>query len=114
MIHRALELKPSDSEANYIAGEVFVDQRRFDEAESHLKVGLQAKAEVIPRIHALLGRVGANKGDDTQVIEELKQGLPSDDDGSIHFQLGRLYQKIGQTKLAEAAFEETRRLQSRR
>jgi tetratricopeptide (TPR) repeat protein len=114
MIHRALELKPSDPEANYIAGEVFVDQRRFDEAESHLIVGLQAKAELIPRIHALLGQVYANKGDNTQAIEELKQGLPSDDDGSIHFQLGRLYQKTGQTKLAEAAFEETRRLQSRR
>jgi tetratricopeptide (TPR) repeat protein len=114
MISRALTRKPSDPEANYIAGEILIDQHQFDKAESHLRIGLSAKAELIPRVHALLGRVYATEGKDTQAIEELKLGLASDDDGSIHFQLGRLYQKAGQQGLAEAAFEETRRLQSKR
>ena len=82
--------------------------------ELHLKLGLHAKADLVPRIHALLGRVYANRGEDTQAIQELMLGLPSDDDGSIHFQLARLYQKTGQQKLAEAAFQETRRLQNKR
>jgi tetratricopeptide (TPR) repeat protein len=111
MIGRALEERSSDPEANYISGEVLVDQHRFDEAEPHLRAGLGSKAELLPRVHALLGRVYASQNKDQQAIEEFKLGLASDDDGSIHFQLGRLYQKAGEQKLAEAAFEETRRLQ---
>jgi tetratricopeptide (TPR) repeat protein len=114
MIQQALEQNPSDPEANYIAGEVLTDQRRFDESEPHLKLGLHAKAELLPRIHALLGRVYASRGEDVRAIEELKLGLPSDDDGSIHFQLARLYQKTGQQKLADAAFQETKRIKNNR
>jgi tetratricopeptide (TPR) repeat protein len=114
MIHQALEQNPSDPEANYIAGEVLVDERKFDEAEPHLKLGLHAKAELIPRIHALLGKVYAGRGEDARAIEELKLGLSSDDDGSIHFQLARLYQKTGQQKLADAAFQETKRIKNSR
>jgi uncharacterized protein HemY len=113
MIDRALRQKPSDPEANYILGEVLVDQHQFDQAEGPLKAGLSSKAELLPRVHALLGRVYAGQGKDPQAIEELKLGLPSDDDGSVHFQLGRLYQKAGQQKLAQAAFDETRRLQNK-
>ena len=114
MIQQALEQNPSDPEANYIAGEVLIDQHRFDESEPHLKLGLHAKAELVPRIHALLGRVHASRGEDVRAIEELKLGLPSDDDGSIHFQLARLYQKTGQQKLADAAFQETNRIKNNR
>jgi tetratricopeptide (TPR) repeat protein len=113
MIQRALAVKPSDPEANYIAGEILIDQHQFDAAEPHLKIALSAKAELVPRVHALLGRVYASKGQDQAAIEELKLGLATDDDGSIHFQLGRLYQKSGQQNLAAAAFAETRRLQSK-
>lgn len=113
MIGRALEQRPSDPEANYIAGEIFLDQHRFDEAEPHLKLGLRAKAELLPRVHALLGRVYASQNQDKQAIEELKLGVVADDDGSIYFQLGRLYQKAGEQELAAAAFEQTRRLQNR-
>jgi len=113
MIGRALEQRPSDPEANYIAGEILLDQHRFDEAEPHLKLGLGANAELLPRVHALLGRVYASQNKDKQAIEELKLGVVSDDDGSIYFQLGRLYQKAGEQERAAAAFEETRRLQSR-
>jgi tetratricopeptide (TPR) repeat protein len=113
MIDRALRQKPSDPEANYILGEILVDQHQFDEAEAPLKTGLSSKMELLPRIHALLGRVYASQGKDEQAIAELKLGLPSDDDGSVHFQLGRLYQKSGQQKLAQAAFDETKRLQNK-
>jgi tetratricopeptide (TPR) repeat protein len=108
MIQRALKEKPSDPEANYIAGEVFVAQHKYDEAESYLEAGLSAKPELIPRIHALLGRIYASRGNNERAIEELKIGIASDDDGSIYFQLGKLYQKTGQKELADAAFEQSR------
>lgn len=113
MIRRALQQNPSDPEANYIMGEVLIDEHQFDQAESYLKIGLSAKPELVPRVHALLGQVYASRGDDARAIEELKLGEASDDDGSIHFQLGRLYQKTGQQTLAAAAFERTRQLQNK-
>jgi tetratricopeptide (TPR) repeat protein len=114
MIQRALKENPSDPEANYIAGEVLVEQHKYVEAESYLKAGLSAKPELISRIHALLGRIYASQGDNARAIEQLEIGISSDDDGSIYFQLGRLYQKTGQQKLAEAAFEKSRSLANKR
>ena len=81
-------------------GEVLVAKHKYSEAESYLKTGLAAKTELVPRIHALLGQIYANQGDTGRAVEEFKSGLTSDDDGSVHFQLGRLYQKVGQSKLA--------------
>jgi tetratricopeptide (TPR) repeat protein len=114
MIQRALAKNPSDAEANYIMGEVLIAQRRYADAEPYLKAGLSAKAELTPRIHALLGQIYANQGETQHAIAEYKLGLPSDDDGSVHYQLGRLYQKLGESKLAAAAFEESKSMISRR
>ena len=94
MIERALQQKPTDPEANYILGEILVDQHQFDKAEGPLKTGLSAKTELLPRVHALLGRVYASQGKDQQAIEELRLGLPSDDDGSVHFSIGTTLPKI--------------------
>jgi tetratricopeptide (TPR) repeat protein len=91
-----------------------VEQHKYVEAESYLKAGLSAKPELISRIHALLGRIYASQGDNARAIEQLEIGISSDDDGSIYFQLGRLYQKTGQQKLAEAAFEKSRSLANKR
>jgi tetratricopeptide (TPR) repeat protein len=114
MIQRALAENSSDPEANYLMGEVLIAKHNYSEAEPYLKAGLAAKAELVPRIHVLLGQVYASEGDTARAIEEFKAGLSSDDDGSVHFQLGRLYQKSGDTKLAAAAFEESKALSQRK
>jgi tetratricopeptide (TPR) repeat protein len=62
----------------------------------------------------LLGQIYASQGDTERAIEEYKLGLPSDDDGSVHFQLGRLYQRTGETKLAAEAFADSKTLNQRK
>jgi tetratricopeptide (TPR) repeat protein len=114
MIQNALAQNPSDAEANYIMGEVLFAEHKYSEAESYLQAGLKARAELIPRIHALLGQVYASQGDTKRAIDEYKLGLPSDDDGAIHFQLGRLYQKSGEAKLAADAFEDSKAINQRK
>jgi len=114
MIQRALLQNPSDPEANYIMGEVLFAEHKYSEAEPYLKTGLTTRAELIPRIHALLGQVYGSQGDTPRAIEEYKLGLPSDDDGSVHYQLGRLYQKTGETKLAAQAFADSKALNQRK
>jgi tetratricopeptide (TPR) repeat protein len=114
MIQAALAQNPSDPEASYIMGEVLFAQHKYSDAEPYLKAGLTTKAELIPRIHALLGQVYASEGDTKHAIDEYKLGLPSDDDGSVHYQLGRLYQKAGEAELAAQAFAESKTLNQRK
>jgi len=114
MIQRALAENPSDSEANYVMGEVMIAKHSYPEAEPYLKAALVAKAELVPRVHVLLGQVYAGQGDTARAIEEFKAGLSSDDDGSAHFQLGRLYQKSGEGKLAADAFDKSKTLSQRK
>jgi tetratricopeptide (TPR) repeat protein len=114
MIQNALAQNPSDAEANYIMGEVLFAEHKYSEAEPYLKTGLATRAELIPRIHALLGQVYASQGDTQRAIEEYKLGLPSDDDGSVHYQLGRLYQRTGEAKLAAEAFADSKALNQRK
>jgi tetratricopeptide (TPR) repeat protein len=114
MIQKALVLHPADAEANYIMGEVLIAEHKFSESEPYLRAGLSAKTELVPRIHALLGQVYAFQGDTKRAIDEYKLGLSSDDDGSVHFQLGRLYQKTGEKELAANAFAESKTLNQRK
>jgi tetratricopeptide (TPR) repeat protein len=114
MIQDALVQNPSDAEANYIMGEVLFAEHKYSDAEPYLQAGLAAKAQLVPRIHALLGQVYASKGDTKRAIDEYKLGLPSDDDGSVHFQLGRLYQKSGEAKLAADAFADSKTINQRK
>ena len=114
MIENALVQNPSDAEANYIMGEVLLAEHKYSDAEPYLQAGLAGKAQLVPRIHALLGQIYASEGDTKRAITEYKLGLSSDDDGSVHFQLGRLYQKSGETKLASDAFEDSKAINLRR
>ena len=114
MIQNAIVQNPSDPEANYLMGEVLFAEHKFSDAEPYLKAGLSTRAELIPRIHALLGQVYASQGDTQRAIDEYKLGLPSDDDGSVHYQLARLYQKTGEAKLAGEAFANSKTLSQRK
>ena len=48
------------------------------------------------------------------IRDRYKLGLSTDEDGSIHYQLARLYQKSGNKAAAEEAFKESKRLVDRR
>jgi tetratricopeptide (TPR) repeat protein len=101
---------PNDSEANLLAGEILVQQNLYAEAEPYLSKCRSLQPEFVPRLHALLGRVYAATDRIPAAISEYKEGLSSDEDGSIHYQLARLYQKSGDKIAAEEAFKESKRL----
>ena len=114
MIQNALAQNSSDAEANYIMGEVLFAEHKYSDAEPYLRAGLTTRAELVPRIHALLGQIYVSQGDSKRAIEEYKLGLPSDDDGSVHYQLARLYQRAGEAKLAAEAFADSKSLNQRK
>ncbi len=108
----ALKKNPDDPEFNAVMGEILSAQHDFSGAESYLKKALKTKPELIPHVHALLGRVYAETNRTQQAITEMKLGLPDDKDGRLHFQIARLYLKVGDRHSAKEAFDVSKRLRS--
>ncbi len=100
-----LQKDPDDREANMLAAEIFVQQHRYVDAEAYLNRCRGIQPELMPRIHALLGEVYANTSRDQEALAEFKLVSTSDTDGSVHYQMGRIYQKLGDKKAAAEAFQ---------
>ena len=111
---KALARDPSDSEVNLLMAEILVARHRYADAEPYLDRSMHARPDLLPRVHALRGRVLARTGQTKKAINELRQGLPSDEDGSVYYQLARLYQSSGDEKAAAAAFEKSQQIRAKR
>ena len=107
----AVKKYPDDPELNALMGEILCSRHDYSEAEPYLKKGLSTKPELVPHVHALLGKVYEETDRTQQAITELKLALPDDKDGRIHYQLGRLYLKLGDRASAQQAFEVSHRMQ---
>jgi len=109
----ALLKNADDPELNLIMAEALVAHHDYAEAEPYLDKSLKAKPQMLPHVHALLGRVYAEAGRNTDAIAQLNLGTESDNDGSVHYQLARLYREIGDAKSAAAALEQMKAIQKR-
>ncbi len=99
----ALVRTPDDPELNLIMGEAMLAKSDYADAEPCLRKALHAKPQMIPHVHALIGRIYAETDRTEEAIVELKLGAPSDEDGAIQYLLARLYRKLGNTEAANAA-----------
>jgi tetratricopeptide (TPR) repeat protein len=109
---KALARSPEDSEINLQMGEILVAQHEYTDAEPYLQHSLHARPDLLPRVHVLLGEVLARTGRSKEAIKELTQGLASDEDGSVYYQLARLYKEAGDLKAAGAALEKSKQIQA--
>jgi predicted Zn-dependent protease len=110
---KALARSPADSEINLLMGEILVAQHEYADAEPYLEHSLHARVDLLPHVHALLGQVLARTGRSKEALKELTEGLSSDEDGSVHYQLARLYKDAGDKKAAATALEESRRIRAK-
>lgn len=111
---QALAQSPSDPEVNLVIGEILVARHDFAGAEPFLRRSLGARPQMLPHIHALLGRVDVETGRNAEAIQELRQGLSSDTDGTVYYQLARACRRVGDNTDAEAAMEKVKALEQRR
>jgi tetratricopeptide (TPR) repeat protein len=110
----ALARNPEDPELNLVMAESMLGQNQFAEAEPFLMKGLKAKPQMLPHVHALIGKAYAETGRTQEAIDELKMGASSDVNGSLHYQLARLYRKIGDDKDASAALDQMKTIKQQR
>ncbi|MBV9625112.1 MAG: tetratricopeptide repeat protein [Acidobacteria bacterium] len=109
----ALRKNPDDPELNAVMGEILCARNDYSGAEQYLKKSLTTKPEYIPHVHALLGKVYARTGRTEQAIAELRLALADDKDGAVHYQIGRLYLKVGNRDAAREAFDVSAQLRRR-
>ncbi len=107
----ALNKHPDDPELNAVMGEILCARNEYADAEPFLKKSLNTKPEFVSRVHALLGNVYAKTNRTQEAIAELKLALDNDKDGSLHYQIARLYLKVGDRESANQAFEVSQRIQ---
>lgn len=112
---KALEISPNDPDLNLLAGEILVSRREWAAAEDYLKRGIGgAKPQALPHLHALLGQVYEQTGRVQEAISELQMGITSDEDGSLHYQLARMYSSMGNKVAAQEAFQQSKLLEQNR
>ncbi len=111
---RGLADRPNDPKMNLAAAEALVSQHHFDEAKPHLALCLRSSGDPAAFAHALMGRVAAANGETETAIRELRLGLSTDQDGSLHYQLFRLLRKTGDVAGANAAEAQARALVQQR
>lgn len=109
----ALRASPDDPDTNLLMGEALISQHDLSESEPFLLKALKAKPQMLPHVHALLGEAYAADGRTQDAIREMTLGASSDEDGSLHYRLARLYAKIGDRTKAEAAIEEMKNLEQK-
>jgi len=102
----ALARTPDDPELNLIMAEALIGQHQYAPAEPYLIKSLHAKPQMLPRIHALLGKVYAETGRTQEAIKELKLGESSDEDGSGEYLLAHLYRELGDNTEAYRAIKQ--------
>jgi len=109
-VKTVLQLAPQDPSANFIMANILVYRHEFDQAEPYAKIALHGDPSSLPRVHALLGKIYAFQDHIGEAIRELKQALPDDPDGSLHYQIGRLYRQVGDEKAASEALRQSETL----
>jgi tetratricopeptide (TPR) repeat protein len=105
-----LTTHPEDTQANLIQGDILVTRHKYTEARPYLMVATGGEGNAGLYAHALLSKVYAAQGDPSSAIKELETGLPADDDGSLHFQLFRLYEDAGDHEKARVALQQSQAL----
>jgi tetratricopeptide (TPR) repeat protein len=110
----ALVMSPDDPDLNLLTGEILVTRREWAQAETLLKKSLDAKPQMLPHVHVLLGEVYQGMGRTQDAITQLQMGLASDEDGSVYYRLARIYSTIGNKAAADDAIEHVKALQKKR
>jgi tetratricopeptide (TPR) repeat protein len=97
-----LKLDSGSAELNFIAGDCELRLEEPDKAVPYLQAALAADPKLTAANASLglaLGRLGKN----AEAVPRLERSLDLDEDGSLHYQLARAYQAVGNPEKARAA-----------
>ena len=100
---------PAHPAVNTELGKILLRSNQAQEAALRFERALKADA-TLAAARAGLADCYAAMGELEKAAMEMRRALPSDIDGSLHYRLGRWYQKLGREREAAEAYSQTARL----
>jgi tetratricopeptide (TPR) repeat protein len=107
-----LSRSPNDPDAHFGLGRTYLKLGRPELAIEHLRDSLLVRADW-PAAHEVLGQAYRQLGRYADAITEFKKAINLDPDGSIHYQLFQMYEKVGQKNEADLALQESMELRKK-
>jgi predicted Zn-dependent protease len=111
LLEDLLKQEPDAAGLNLLLGESWLDSKEPAKAVPFLERAVRADPKLL-RARGVLGRAYVEAGQAAPAIPHLEAALPTDEDGSLHFQLARAYRDTGQAEGATRTlqtFQEIRR-----
>jgi predicted Zn-dependent protease len=110
LLQALLREQPTSAELNFLVGDTLLDRERADEALPLLQRAVTRDPKSLAA-HKSLARAELATGKPVQAIPHLKLALPTDEDGTLHYQLAQAYRASGQTELAKKTLQEYEQIQ---
>ena len=110
-----LKHEPGSAELSLLLGEAWLESKEPSKAVPYLETAVREDPKLL-RARAVLGRAYVDAGEAERAIPHLEAALPTDEDGSLHFQLARAYRTTGRSAEATRtleAFQEIRASEAR-
>jgi predicted Zn-dependent protease len=108
-----LKSKPQSPELNFVVGDSYLRLEEPEKAAPYLKAALAADPKLIAA-EASLGLALSRLGKNAEAIPHLEKSLKMDDDGSLHYQLARAYQAVGNSEKARTTMAEYQEILKRK
>ncbi len=112
LVQELLAEEPDSSQLNFLAGDILVYEQQAEKAIPYLEKAVKNDDSYITA-HSSLGRAYMSLGKATEAVPHLERALETDEDGSIHYQLARAYQRSGRNEEARelmSKYQEIRRV----
>jgi tetratricopeptide (TPR) repeat protein len=110
-LRKALVMAPWDPMVNYLIGDTLLEEQRPRQAVPYLNRALAMRPGFLDA-EASLGRALAGLGAFQKAAAELEKAASADRDGSIHYELFRVYLRMGRKDLAARNLAQARDLRA--
>ena len=109
---KVIERYPSNAEAHFNIARCFLLLGEQEQADSFARTALRLKPDLLAT-HAILGRILMDRGETQAAVAEMEKALPTDQDGSLYYQVFLAYRKLKQPAKAENALAICKQLRQR-
>jgi predicted Zn-dependent protease len=112
LFQELLQQDPASGSLNYLLGDIILNAQEPQAAIPYLLKAVAADPHFLPAQKSL-GLAYLQMSQAEKAIPPLKAALAADQDGSLHYQLGRAYQAHGDRDLAREMFRTYQEMQSK-
>src|SRR5215472_16392670 len=112
LFQELLKSNPQSTRLNYYLGDVLLKSQKPAEALPFLQKAVEHDPGLLPA-HASLAHTYLALGQADKAIPHLKAALSVDEDGSLHYELGRAYQARGQLAWARQMLKQYQEIHSK-